>query len=133
MTKNSQSNRHPVQGIIVGHGNLPAALLEAAQLIVGPAGGIEVVSNASMSTDELTAKIDGILQATAAAATIIFVDMYGSSCAIASLRTQHNRSNVAVLCGVNLPMLVRFITHRDRDSFDELVRIVREAGGCPHT
>lgn len=116
-----------VLGIIVGHGDLPDALLGAATAIVGPQSGISTLSNRDLSAADLQARLEQLIGMGNGAATVVFVDMYGSSCSTVSLRMKRSYPNLAVICGANLPMLVRFINHRGRDSFPELVELVRQA------
>jgi mannose/fructose-specific phosphotransferase system component IIA len=123
----SDNKTHHVHGIIVGHGELPQALLGAASAIVGSPDGIATLSNTGLSAVELERRLDALIGATGGAPTVIFVDMYGSSCSTVSLKMRRAHSNLAVVCGVNLPMLLRFIGHRDREDLVELLRAVRNA------
>ncbi len=59
---------------------------------------------------------------------LVFVDMYGTSCGTSGARLEQRHSNVAVICGVNLPMLVRFFAYRTRKEFRELVTFLRDTG-----
>jgi mannose/fructose-specific phosphotransferase system component IIA len=126
MTRNDDA-AHRIRGIIVGHGELPQALLGAASAIVGPPEGIATLSNTGLSAAELERRLDVLVTGTGDRPTVVFVDMYGSSCSTVSLRVQRSHPNLAVVCGVNLPMLLRFIGHRDRDTLPDLLRAVRKA------
>ncbi|MFO7651993.1 MAG: PTS mannose transporter subunit IIAB [bacterium] len=123
----SDGQARPVRGIIVGHGDLPEALLGAAAAIVGRPEGITTLSNQGLSAAELEQRLDRLAEADPGAAVVVFVDMFGSSCSTVSLKVQRSRPNLAVVCGVNLPMLLRFISHRDRDDFPQLVQEIRRA------
>jgi mannose/fructose-specific phosphotransferase system component IIA len=123
----SDGQARPVRGIIVGPGDLPEALLGAAAAIVGRAEGITTLSNQGLSAAELEQRLDRLAEADPGAAVVVFVDMFGSSCSTVSLKVHRSRPNLAVVCGVNLPMLLRFISHRDRDDFPQLVQEIRRA------
>ncbi len=129
MTRSDAPRRHAVHGIIVGHAGLPEALLGAASAILGEIDGISTLSNSGLSAAELEERLGKLVKCQPAERFIIFVDMFGSSCSTASIKLQQRHREVAVVCGANLPMLIRFVGHRDRDSFDELVDQVRAARG----
>jgi mannose/fructose-specific phosphotransferase system component IIA len=118
----------PVHGIIVGHGDLPRALLDAAGSITGDTSGVTVISNRDYSAAELVRRMIQAIDDCGSDNVVVFVDMFGSSCSTAGARVRRDRSGVAVMCGVNLPMLIRFLSYRQRAAFDELVRLVQEAG-----
>lgn len=123
----SDTRARSVRGIIVGHGSLPDALLDAASSILGRPEGIETLSNQGLSAAELEQRLNRLAEAEPGNAVVVFVDMFGSSCSTVSLKVQRSRPNLAVVCGVNLPMILRFISHRDRDDFPKLVEEVRRA------
>ena len=128
MTRSSPGTAGRVLGIIVGHGELPRALLDAATSIVGETDGITVISNKDYSAADLVARLTHAVDAAGSDSVIVFVDMFGSSCSTAGARVQRERPGVAVVCGVNLPMLIRFLTYRGKMGFEKLVRVVQEAG-----
>lgn len=117
-----------VRGIIIGHGSLPRALLDAAAAIVGNASDVTVISNEDCSAHELATRLNEAVADYGTDKVIVFVDMFGSSCSTASAQVLRKRTDLAVICGVNLPMLIRFLSYRGRLSFDELVRVIQEAG-----
>ncbi len=118
----------PTYAIIVGHGDMPKALLEAAASIVGSAEGVATLSNLNSSAEELDAALERLLSERADGNVIVFADMYGTSCGTTCARLERGRANVAVLYGVNLPMLVRFLAYRQRKEFAELVPFLAETG-----
>ncbi len=87
-----------------------------------------VISNLEPTVEDMERKLDAALDGYADGNVILFADMYGSSCAVAGARLTRDRANVAVLCGVNLPMMVRFLAYRRRKTFKELVEFMRETG-----
>jgi mannose/fructose-specific phosphotransferase system component IIA len=134
MTRNSPGSRPAgtdaagVVGIIVGHGDLPAALRAAAISIVNEPDVLEAVSNVSRRAEGLDAKIDEAAARHPGKAVLLFVDLYGSSCAHGGIKFRARHPGTAVLCGVNLPMLVRFLHYRHRLGYDELVEFLRRTG-----
>ncbi|MEO0077438.1 MAG: hypothetical protein ABIK86_00355 [candidate division WOR-3 bacterium] len=118
----------PTYAIIVGHGDMPRALLDAAASIVGSAEGATTLSNIDSSAEELDAALARLIDERADGNVIVFADMYGTSCGTTCARLERQRDNVAVICGVNLPMLVRFFTYRGRKEFAELVRFLLQTG-----
>jgi len=100
--------------VLVSHGRLADALLETASEIVGPferARSIAVSRSESLSDieDRIRAAIrhvdsgDGVL---------ILADMFGGTAANVALQLV-GRSNVEVVTGANLPMLLKLATAID--------------------
>ena len=128
MTRSDVGVRPAAHGIIVGHADLPRALLGAAASIVGDTQGITVISNSDCSAAELLARLTQAVDDCGTDSVIVFVDMFGSSCSTAGAHLRRDRAGVAVICGVNLPMLIRFLSYRDKLPFDELVKLMEETG-----
>ncbi len=97
-----------LHGVVVGHGNLAAALVEAAEQISGLQGSLIPVSNTGCDRDSLEERI---VEAVGAGPAVVFVDMASGSCLIAVLRRLRERSDVCVVTGVNLAMLIDFVFH----------------------
>jgi mannose/fructose-specific phosphotransferase system component IIA len=97
-----------VQGVIIAHASLGAAMVEAVETIVGPTDRIVGVTNQGCGREAILERLSNA--AVGADPTIVFVDLPGGSCHTAALRLQKSRDDVAVVAGVNLPMLLDFVT-----------------------
>jgi PTS system mannose-specific IIA component len=118
-----------VYAIIIGQGELPRAMLEAARAIVPDVDGVSTLSNRECPVGELRSRLEQAITALPDGDdVIVFADMFGTSCANAGLEVKQSHSRVAVLSGVNLSMVVRFLYHRHRKPFAELVPFLVETG-----
>lgn len=99
-----------VQGILVGHGKLAEGLLDALRSIAGSDGGIHALDNEDLTPEALEERIDRLIGDVTP--TVIFVDLPSGSCAFAARRLRVRNPRIAVVCGVNLPLLLDFVFHR---------------------
>jgi mannose/fructose-specific phosphotransferase system component IIA len=100
----------PLRGVVVSHAGLAEALLDALVHITGQSDGIVAVTNDGCDREALERRVD---QAVGDAPAVVFVDLPSGSCLLASARYLRTHERVAVVAGVNLPMLVDFVYHRD--------------------
>jgi mannose/fructose-specific phosphotransferase system component IIA len=100
----------PLRGVIVCHGTLARALVDATAQISGMADALVPVSNSGCDRGDLEARVEA---AVGTEPTVVFVDMASGSCLFAVLRRLRERPNVRVVTGVNLAMLLDFVFHRD--------------------
>jgi mannose/fructose-specific phosphotransferase system component IIA len=117
-----------VCAIITGQGDLPRALLEAARAIVPDTEGVSALSNLECPVGELCGRLDQAISGLPESDVVVFADMFGSSCANAGLEAKRSHPHIAVLSGTNLPMLVRFLYHRHKKPFAELIPFLVETG-----
>lgn len=99
-----------VQGVVVCHGDLAAALVDAAERISGVSGALIPVSNIDCDRASLEQRI---VDAIAGRPAVVFVDLATGSCTMAALRGLRDHDRVRVVTGTNLAMLVDFLFHRD--------------------
>lgn len=99
-----------LRGIVVGHGAVAAALVEAAEHISGVRGAVVPVSNTGCDRGALEARI---VAAVGDGPAVVFVDLAAGSCLLATLHRLHERKDIPVVTGVNLAMLIEFLFHRD--------------------
>jgi mannose/fructose-specific phosphotransferase system component IIA len=110
-----------VQGILVGHGRLAEGMLDAVQEITGLGEGLVTLDNAGLTPEALEERLD---QLAGDKPSVVFVDLPSGSCAFAARRLKLRQANVAVVCGVNLPLLLDFIFHRTLP-LDEIIARLR--------
>lgn len=120
-----------IRGVVVAHAELAQALVSAVETISGVRGALRAVSNEGLGPDEL-AEIIG--EAAGEAEAIFFVDLAGGSCGLASLQHVRENRDSAWITGVNLPMLLDFVFHRDMPVETLVPRLLRkgQAGQRAH-
>jgi PTS system mannose-specific IIB component len=96
-------------GVVVAHGGLAAALVEETERISGRAGVLQAVSNSACGREQIEERVRA---AVGAGPAVIFVDMPCGSCYFAAMRVGRERSDVRVVTGVNLPMLLDFVNQK---------------------
>ena len=108
----------PARGIVVAHGSMAHGLVDAVRRIAGGgADALTPVSNEGMSPPDLKMKLEEIAGEDR---VVVFADLLSGSCGMAAMVSARDRSSRAVVCGVNLPVLLDFVFHRDMP-LDELV------------
>jgi mannose/fructose-specific phosphotransferase system component IIA len=98
-----------LQGVVVCHGGLAGALVQAAEQISGLSGRLVPVSNSGCDRETLEARV---LAAVDRRPAVVFVDLASGSCLFAVLKRLRTEPSVKVVTGVNLAMLVDFVFHR---------------------
>ena len=101
-----------VPALLVTHADLAAALLRAAERVYGPVEGVEVVSNEGLSRDELEREIASRV-AEWPNGGLVLTDFWGGSCHLCGLSATRGRSHVALVTGINLPILLDYLHNRD--------------------
>ena len=110
-----------LQGVVVCHGALAGALVDAVEQVSGVRGALVAVSNSGCDRGRLEERI---VAAVGDRPTVVFVDMASGSCLIATLAQLRTRPDVKVVTGVNLAMLVDFVFHRSLSPQEAATRAV---------
>lgn len=117
-----------VRGIVVGHADMPRGLVDAVRHIAGNAAvDLVPLSNEGKSPQQL---IEELNELAGSGPVIVFADLQSGSCGIAAAYSCRDSERRAVICGVNLPILLDFVFHRDLplpELVDRLVGKGREA------
>lgn len=114
-----------LRGVVVSHAELASALVAAVRAISGVDAALVAVSNEGCDPQALAARIEAAIGGQPA---VLFVDLPGGSCLTGAVRLARGHSDVAVVTGVNLAMLLDFVFNRDRSPAEAARRAV-DAGG----
>lgn len=113
-----------VRGVVVSHGLLAEGLIDAVRRITGiPAGVLVGLSNSELSPDALLAELRRLA---GEGPVIVFTDMSSGSCSLAARRLLREDPAIMVIGGVNLPLLLDFVVHRDRPYYELATRLVEK-------
>ena len=118
-----------IGGIVVSHGKLGEELLNALSIILGEAPNIEAISIGWYDdVDESKKRISQSLKrVNQKSGVVIFTDMFGGTPSNLSYSFLE-REEVEIITGVNLPMLIKFVSLQRSNSLTEVARKVVEQG-----
>lgn len=117
----------PVRGLVVAHSSLAEGLVSAVQQIAGVGDdALQSLSNDGQGPEGLIA---AVRQAAGDAPVIVFTDLPSGSCAFAARKISLERASTGIICGVNLPVLLDFVFHRDLPLGDLVSRLVEKGRG----
>lgn len=114
--------------VVVAHAGLAAALINAAEMIVGKIDGAAAVEiNPDDSVDNIRLALTSALESVSSGNIIIMTDMFGGTPSNMSLSFL-KENQVEVLTGMNLPMLIKFASDREKYGVAELAAQIRDTG-----
>jgi mannose/fructose-specific phosphotransferase system component IIA len=116
------------EGLIITHGSLGQELVNSSRKITGVRDGIKVMSNLGLSNQELARQIVAELNSQTDSRCVIFTDMPAGSCYIAAMCAVHEVPGHVIVTGVNLPILLDFLTKRESLGFEELIEHLLATG-----
>lgn len=116
--------------ILITHGPIGDAIIEAVRGIMGVDEGLHALSVTDMSLAEISARLAALVNAPENQddGLIVMASLKGGSCWNVSAAIAGNNPNVRVVSGVNLPMVLSFVTKRDSLSLDDLVETLERDG-----
>jgi PTS system mannose-specific IIA component len=118
-----------IGGIIVSHGKLAEELLNALTIILGEAPNIEAISigwydDVEESKKKINSSLKRVDQKNG---VLIFTDMFGgtpSNLSFGFLKDDH----IEIITGVNLPMLIKFVSLQRSNNLKDVARKVVDQG-----
>ena len=114
-----------MRGVVVSHGSLAEAMVAAVRRIAGDgADALIPVSNEGKGPDDLQSEI---LEAVKGGPAVVFTDLGAGSCTLAARMTCKDSASLAVITGVNLPMLLDFVFHQEMEFSELLPRLEEKA------
>jgi len=118
-----------IGGIIVSHGKLAEELLNALTIILGEAVNIEAISigwydDVEESKKKINQSLKRVDQKNG---VLVFTDMFGGTPSNLSFTFLKN-NQVEIITGVNLPMLIKFVSLQRSNNLREVAKKVVEQG-----
>ena len=115
--------------VLVTHGHLADELISAMEHVVGPQDKVEAVCIGA--DDDIEQRRSDIISAVKAVSTkdgvVLVTDMFGGTPSNLAISIM-GKSKLEVISGVNLPMLVKFASCRDKENLEECVIKIQESG-----
>ena len=115
--------------VLVTHGHLADELINAMEHVVGPQDKVEAVCIGA--DDDIEQRRSDIISAVKAVSTkdgvVLVTDMFGGTPSNLAISIM-GKSKLEVISGVNLPMLVKFASCRDKENLEECVIKIQESG-----
>lgn len=111
---NSQKNKS-VGLIIVTHGDYGSGLLRAAEFITGAIQDcVSIAVDANFIAEESVARLkEAATRLNTGGGVLILTDMFGGTPTNVSLALMNESTDIDVITGVNLPMLLRVLSNRN--------------------
>ncbi len=118
-----------IGGVIVSHGRLAEELLNALTIILGEAPNIEPISigwydDVEESKKKISQSLKKVDQKNG---VIIFTDMFGGTPSNLSFSFLAD-NRIEIITGVNLPMLIKFVSLQRSNNLKDVAKKVAEQG-----
>ncbi len=118
-----------IGGIIVCHGRMAEELLNALTIILGEAPNIEAISigwydDVEDSKKKINQSLKRVDQKSG---VVIFTDMFGGTPSNLSF-SFYRESHVEIVTGVNLPMLIKFVSLQRANNLKDVARKAVDQG-----
>jgi mannose/fructose-specific phosphotransferase system component IIA len=117
-----------VRGVVLAHASLADGLVASVRAISGAEEeALRPLTNEGCSPEALQARLAEALGGEGPA--IVFTDLGSGSCAFVSRRIALERPATAIVTGVNLPLLLDFVFHRELPLPELVERLVEKGRG----
>ena len=115
--------------VLVTHGQLATGFRAALEHVVGPQARLEAI--AIGPEDDMEQRRSDILNAAArvqdGSGVVILTDMFGGTPSNLAISVMEG-GKIEVICGINLPMLIKLATIRDSVDLEQAAVEARDAG-----
>lgn len=98
------------KALVAGHADFAQGMISAASQITGVGDNLIPFSNASLGGDEIAAELRSIVDQNDVA--VIFTDLPSGSVTIEARRLAREIPGLAVVTGINLPVLIDYLLCR---------------------
>jgi mannose/fructose-specific phosphotransferase system component IIA len=116
-----------VPALLVMHGELAQALLNAARKVYDDVSGVRVLSNDGLDKTQIGEKV-AVEVADWHDGGLVLTDFWGGSCHLCAMSAVRGNPRILLLTGVNLPMLLDYLHNRDRFEVEVLAERMLQRG-----
>jgi N-acetylgalactosamine PTS system EIIA component len=101
------SESSAIRALVAGHGDFAAGLISAVEAVTGRGELLEPIQVKGLCGEDIQQLLRERLHATGA--VVIFTDLQAGSCTMAARRLLREATQVVLVSGTNLPMLLDFV------------------------
>lgn len=117
--------------LVITHGKIASALVDASKKIAGNCEQLFTLSAENSAPEQLAEDITAFIENNKRTAGIFFlVCLRGGSYWNTAIRATRECNNVKILSGVNLPMILSYVTKRNNLDFEELSNVLYDDAKC---
>jgi PTS system mannose-specific IIA component len=114
-------------GIVICHKTLAMELVNTAHSILGYTDDLISFTNEKLTTEEAVKQVfEHLKKVNYPEAVILMTDMRGGNCWTIAQMVARDHENFFVLSGVNLPMILSFLTKKEQMSTRKLAETMDE-------
>jgi mannose/fructose-specific phosphotransferase system component IIA len=113
-----------VRGVLLSHGKLAEGMVDAVRRITDVDEGVlTAMSNEGQNPQGLAAQVEALV---GSEPVVVFTDLGSGSCALTAQLTCRDNGRRAVVFGMNLPMLLEFVFHRELPLSELVPRLLQK-------
>jgi N-acetylgalactosamine PTS system EIIA component len=101
------SESSAIRALVAGHGDFAAGLISAVEAVTGRGELLEPIQVKGLCGEDIQQLLRERVHATGA--VVIFTDLQAGSCTMAARRLLREATQVVLVSGTNLPMLLDFV------------------------
>lgn len=115
--------------VVVTHGRLAEEFIAATEHVVGPQSALQAISIGPDDDMEQRRQdiLDAVTQVDEGKGVILLTDMFGGTPSNLAISIMDS-TNVEVIAGINLPMLIKLASVRETGTMEEAVSAAQESG-----
>ena len=115
--------------VLVSHANIAKEMLDVVEHIVGPQN--QIISISIFPKDDMEKKrleiLNSVKKVDSGNGVVVLTDMFGGTPSNLAISVMENEK-IEVVAGVNLPMLIKMMSIREKTKLKELIKISQESG-----
>ena len=115
--------------VLVSHANIAKEMLDVVEHIVGPQN--QIISISIYPKDDMEKKrieiLNSVKKVDSGNGVVVLTDMFGGTPSNLAISVMDSEK-IEVVAGVNLPMLIKMMSIRDKKSIKEIIAISQESG-----